>query len=224
MDILDALKKRKSIRAFKPDPVPKEILREILEIAACAPSAMNTQPWEFLVLAGELLEKIGRANAEALKAGTFPSPEHQVVGWSNDSIFRTRQIDLAKKLFKIMDIKREDKEKRHLWMERGFRHFDAPVSIVLLTDSSLAESSPLLDLGGVMQSICLAALSFGLGTCIEDQSVLYPQNLRENCNIGDDKKIIIGIAIGYPDLEFPANAVESGRENIDDITSWVGFD
>ena len=109
-------------------------------------------------------------------------------------------------------------------MERGFRHFDAPVSIIILTDRSLAESAPLLDLGGVMQSICLAAWGHGLGTCIEDQSVMYPEVLRKAANIPDTKRIIIGIALGYLDWDFPANRVESTRVPVDSITTWCGFD
>ena len=223
MDVLEALKTRKSIRAFKPDPIPKEILKDILEIASRAPSAMNTQPWEFVVIAGEILEKLGKENAALLKSGTPPNPEHLVVGWSMDSIYRQRQVELAKQLFQLMDIPREDKEKRAWWMERGFRHFDAPASIIILTDRSLAESTPLLDIGAVMQSICLAALGYGIGTCIEDQSVMYPQVLRKVAGIPESKRIMIGIALGYPDWDFPANKVQSTREPVDSITTWIGF-
>ncbi len=75
-----------------------------------------------------------------------------------------------------------------------------------------------------MQNICLAALDFGLGTCTEDQSVLCPGGLREYCDIPDGKKIIIGIAIGYPDLNFPANKLESKRESLESSTRWLGFE
>ncbi|MDY6935264.1 MAG: nitroreductase [Spirochaetota bacterium] len=224
MDLIEALQTRKSIRAFKPDPVPQKVIKEILGIACRAPSAMNIQPWEFLVLTGNILEEIGKENVKLLNSGTPPSPEHLVVGWTNESVYRLRQVGLAKQLFRLMDIPREDKVKRAWWLERGFRHFDAPVSIVILTDRSLVESTPLLDLGAVMQNICLAAMGFNLGTCIEDQSVMYPQVLRKAAGIPDSKRIIIGIAIGYPDMDFPANRVESAREPVDNITTWCGYD
>jgi nitroreductase len=83
---------------------------------------------------------------------------------------------------------------------------------------------PLLDIGAVMQSICLAALSRGLGTCIEDQGVMYPEVIREFAEIPASKRIIISIAIGYPDWSFPANRVESAREPIDSTTTWCGFE
>lgn len=83
--------------------------------------------------------------------------------------------------------------------ERGFRYFDAPAAIIILVDKSLTENGPLLDIGAVIQTICLAALNYGLGTCIEDQGVMYPEVLRELAGIPESKRIIISIAIGYPD-------------------------
>jgi len=224
MDVTEAVKKRKSIRGYKPDPVPKEILEQILDFASRTPSAMNTQPWEFTVLAGDVLENARRSNVELLNSGTPPNPEHVVVDWPRESIYRQRQVDLAKQLFKLMDIPREDKEKRAKWMERGFRYFDAPTVIILSVDRCLSESGPLIDIGAVMQTICLIALHFGLGTCIEDQGVTYPQVLRKYAHIPDSKRIIMAIAIGYPDWDFPANKVETEREPINNITAWLGFD
>ncbi len=224
MDIFEAINLRKSIRNFKPDPVSKEMITEILEAATRAPSAMNTQPWEFIVLTGNVLEDVRRVNVEMLNAGESPRPEHSIVGWPSDSVYRQRQVGLAKQLFQLMDIKREDKDKRAQWMERGFRYFDAPAAIILLTDRSLSEAGPLLDMGAVMQNICLAALSHGLGTCIEDQGVMYPDVLRKFVSIPESKKITIAIAIGYPNSDFPANKVETTREPVKNITTWCGFE
>ena len=96
--------------------------------------------------------------------------------------------------------------------------------IVIVVDRSIGDRFPLLDIGAVMQSICLAALSRGLGTCIEDQGVMYPQVLRELAGIPESKRIVIAIAIGYPDWDFPANSVETAREPLDGITTWRGFE
>jgi nitroreductase len=108
-------------------------------------------------------------------------------------------------------------------MERGFRFFDAPAAIILLTDTALTDAGPLMDMGAVMQTICLVALDYGLGTCIEDQGVMYPENIRSVIKVPDTKRIIISIAIGYPDRDFPANHVESPREDIKNLTTWWGF-
>jgi nitroreductase len=224
MDIIEAVRNRKSIRGYKPDPVPKETLEQILELASQAPSAMNTQPWEFIVLTGEVLDKVRQGNVEMLRSETPPDPEHVVVSWPRESIYRQRQVDLAKQLFQLMDIPREDKEKRAKWLERGFRFFDAPAAIIIFTDRCLSESGPLLDIGAFIQTICLTALHFGLGTCIEDQGTMYPGVLRKYAHIPESKRIVAAIAVGYPDRDFPANEVETVREAIGNIATWLGFD
>jgi nitroreductase len=221
MDLIEAIQNRRSIRAFTDKPVPKEIIMEILSAACRAPSAMNTQPWEFVVITGEKLNTLRATIVEKLKAGTPIVPDHQVVGWPEKSVYKDRQITLAKQLFKAMEIAREDKEKRAWWLERGFRFFDAPAAIIIACDRALGDAAPLLDLGAAMQNICLAALDFGLGTCIEDQGVLYPVVLREHTGISPDKRLMIAIALGYPDEKFSANQVRSEREAVESLTTWV---
>jgi nitroreductase len=199
-------------------------LKEILEISCQAPSAVNSQPWEFFVVAGDVIENIKRGNIEKVRSGAMPNPEHALMGWPRDSVYRRRQVALAKQLFQLMGIGLEDTEKKQQWMERGLRFFDAPAGIVIVVDQSIVERGPLLDIGAVMQSICLAALSHGLGTCIEDQAAMYPQVMRRFAGIPESKRIVISIAIGYPDWDFPANKVQSARESIDTITTWCGFE
>jgi len=223
MDIVEAIKKRKSVRSFKSDRIPQTIIREILEIACRAPSAMNTQPWEFVVVEKDVLEAIGRAAVEKFRAGEEPRPEHSVVGWPKDSVYRRRQVELAKRLFGLLDIKREDVEKRRRWMESGLAFFNAPAAVVVCVDEALAEGTPVFDLGAVTQNICLAALHYGLGTCIQDQGVAYPEVLREHCRIPESKRIVIAVAMGYPDWDSPANKLETPREPVDAVTAWCGF-
>jgi len=185
---------------------------------------VNSQPWEFFVLAGDVLENVKRGNIEKARSGAAARPEHVVVGWPPDSVYRRRQVALAKQIFQLMEISKEDKEKKTQWMERGFRFFDAPAAIIIVIDRSISEKGPLLDIGSVMQSICLAALSHDLGTCIEDQGVMYPDVLRDLAGIPGSKQIIISIAIGYPDWDFPANQLKTAREPVDSITTWCGFE
>lgn len=224
MDILEAIYTRKSIRGFLPDPVSRETVEEILAAASRAPSAMNTQPWEFIALSGPALDEIRKENVRCLHEGVNLAPEHLVVSWPNQGTWRDRQVELAKSLFTLMGIERLDKEKRAWWLERGFRYFDAPVAIIVLTDKQLSDSGPLLDVGCMLQNLCLAAMAHGLGTCIEDQGVMYPQVLRKLAGVPDDKRIIMCVALGKPDPDFPANRVESKREPVNNVTSWIGFE
>ena len=224
MELVEAIRTRRSIRGFKPDPVNRETLEKILEIACRTPSPMNSQPWEFFVVAGQVLEALKKKNAECLRSGVPAEPEHPIVGWPRDSVYRLRQVALAKQLFQLMDIQREDKEKRAWWWERGFLYFDAPAVIILAVDRSLSETGPLFDIGAVMQTFCLAAMEFGLGTCIEDQGVQFPKVLREVVEIPDSKRIMMAIAVGYPDWDFPANRIRTNREPVEKITTWMGFE
>ncbi len=123
-----------------------------------------------------------------------------------------------------MDISREDKEKRDQWMRRGFRYFNAPAAIVIYVDRSLPYPRPLFDIGAVTQNICLAALHYGLGTCIANQGIAFPEVLHEFAGISESKRIMISIAIGYPNWDFPANRVVSTREPIENIITWCGMD
>ncbi len=221
MELMEAIQQRKSIRGFTSKPVPKDVIKEILSSACRAPSAMNTQPWEFVVVSGEKLNNLRAEIVEKLRSGAAMQPDHLVVGWPNESVYKQRQIALAKQLFKAMDIPREDKEKRVWWLERGFRFFDAPMAVIIVSDKALTEAGPLLDIGAAMQNICLAAQEFGLGTCIEDQGILYPELVRKHTGIPESKRLIIAIALGYPDPDFPANHIRSEREPAENLTTWV---
>lgn len=223
MEIIEAIKTRKSIRDFKDDLIPQTVIREILEVSCRAPSAMNSQPWEFTVITKETLDSIKRATIEKLKGGETPHAEHSFAGWPRESVYRQRQVELGREIFRVMEIKKEDSGKRSQWMERGFRYFNAPVAIIICVDRMLAEGTPIFDIGAVTQTICLTALHYGIGTCIANQGVMYPEILREFCNISEDKQIIIAIALGYPNWDFPANQLETGRESVDTLTAWYGF-
>jgi len=225
MDILQAILNRRSIRGFTNDPVSPQVVRDILEAALRAPSAMNCQPWELTVLTGEPLEAIKSAFQEKVRAGEEGRPDRSLEAyWPKDSIYRQRQVDLAKRLFSLLGIERGDKAARQSWLERGFRFFEAPVVIIVSLDSSLGQEGPLLDVGALLQTICLAALAYGLGTCIQNQGVTYPDILRRHAGIKEGKRIVTAISLGYPDWDDPVNTLAAPRESLESVTSWVGFD
>ena len=221
MDITEAISSRKSVRGYKSNPVPKETLKEILEIATRAPSGMNTQPWEITVIAGEVLEKIKQANVDKFNSGEAPTQPKVIRGPYTDR-YRERQVAIGVQLFQLMGIAREDREKRAEWMRRGFRFFDAPAAIILSTDESLGPAAQ-FDIGALAQTIALTALKYELGTCIQGQAIMYPDVIRKFTGIPESKNLIISIAIGYPDWDFPANKVYSEREPIENITTWCGI-
>ena len=221
MDILEAIKARKSIRSYKADAVPREILEKILIAAGRSPSGDNAQQWEITVASGEILENIKRVNLEKLAARVPMAPDIPNIKFEGE--YRRRQVEVAIQIFELMGIAREDKEKRAEWMTRGFCFFDAPAAFFIYTDNSVYNAYTTYNLGIITQTICLAALSYGLGTCIHNQGVSYPDVVRKFARIQDSKCIAPAISIGYPDWDFPANKLESKREPLEHFVEWRGF-
>jgi nitroreductase len=220
----EVVRGRRSIRGYKPKPVPKAVIREVIELAMRAPSSLNTQPWNFYVVAGEPLDRIRAGNTERNLAGVPHSREFRSHG-EYAGPHRERQIGIAKQLFAAMGIEREDKAARQDWVLRGFRQFDAPISVVVTYDRSIhgSDIGP-FDCGAVANALVNAAWSRGLGCVINSQGIMQSPVVREHAAIPEDQVIMICIAMGYPDDDFPANAVVSQRKTIDEAAVFVGFD
>ena len=214
---------RRSIRGYKPDPVPQALIKEVLTLAMRSPSSMNTQPWNFTVVTGEVLDLIRKGNTERNLAGIPHSREFRI-GSPFAGQHRDRQVGVAKQLFAAMDIAREDTEKRQDWVLRGFRQFDAPVCIIITYDAVLADSDDTaFDCGAVTTALVNAAWSKGLGAVINSQGIMQSPVVREHANISDDQVIMKAVALGWPDNSFPANAVVSERKSVDEAATFLGF-
>jgi nitroreductase len=220
MDVSEAIKLRKSIRAFKADPVPQAVLREILAGAIRAPSWANTQPWEFAITAGKPLEEIregflqrgaGSPTADVARPPEFP-PRYAE---------RIRALDKLGRLNTGAD-----------WEARrvqNFKHFGSPAVIYLLTAREFYYQSKglnvwaLYDCGSVVQNIMLMATERGRGTIAQAQAVVYPDILRKVLGTPESLIFLLGIAIGYPDWKSQINQISTEREDLEKIASWRGF-
>ena len=228
MDIVEAINKRKSIRAFKSEPVPKEILKQIMKLALRAPSYDNTQPWEFAIATGTKLEEIRQAFVERA-AAEEPHPDLPLIR-EFPQPYDTRRRVLGRKVFELKGIRREDKEKRMWWLLQGLRSFETPCVIYVYIDRSFYQQGdainiwPVFDCGLVAENIMLLATKYGLGAVAQIQAVLYPDVLRKVLGISDSKLIVLGIAVGYPDRDDPVNQLRSEREPLDNVSTWHGFD
>ncbi len=219
----DVILGRRSIRGYKPDPVPRALIEEVLKLAMRSPSSMNTQPWNFYVITGEPLNRIRAGNTERMTAGVPQSREFRI-GQPFEGQHRERQIGVAKQLFSAMGIARDDKEARQDWVLRGFRQFDAPVCVIVTYDRVLHGSDDAaFDCGAVATSLVNAAWSRGLGAVINSQGIMQSPVVREHAGIAEDQVILKSIALGWPDFDFPANAVVSERKAVDEATVFVGF-
>lgn len=224
MNFTEFAKSRKSARGFLDKPIPKDVVDEIIATAKWAPSSYNTQTWRIHAVTGEPLDRIRAGNTENTLAG---KPHVRDFPYKEDyqGINRQRQIDVAIQLFEVMGITREDKEKRTDWMLRGFRQFDAPVSLVLTYDKSLEPAAiTQFSLGSLAYGIVLAAWERGIGCVINGQGIMQSDVVHRYANIPDDEAIMICIAMGYPDKDFAANEVRSTRADNSEFVTYVGFD
>ena len=223
MDFETLVQTRRSVRGYKSDPVPRAVIEEIIAFAKGAPSSMNTQPWHIHVLTGAPLERVRQRNTETMLGGAKANREIHTHG-EYEGVHRQRQVAIAIKLFGAMGIERNDKAMRQDWVMRGFRQFDAPVSVVLTYDRVLDPGAVVhFDLGALSYGICLAAWDRGLGTVINGQGIMRSEIVREEAGIPDDEVIMTCIALGYPNDEFPANTVRADRESNANIARFVGF-
>ena len=214
---------RRSIRGYKPDPVPQELVEEIIALAMRAPSSMNTQPYHFYVISGAILDRIRQGNVERNLAG-IPDTREFRKGQPFDGVHRERQIGVAKQLFSAMGIARDDKERRQDWVLRGFRQFDAPICVIITYDRVLASADDtVFDCGAVATLLVNAAWSRGLGAVINSQGIMQSPVVREHARIPDDQVIMKSIALGWPDYDFPANAVVSERRSVKEAATFLGF-
>lgn len=224
MKLEKVMRERRSIRGFKDEPVSKILLEDIIALANRAPSSMNTQPWHLHVLTGKPLEAVRKGNTDRMLAGMTPVREIEDYA-AYEGEHRKRQIEIAVQLFEAMGIRREDAERRQDWVMRGFRQFDAPVSIVVCFDRSLVKNTIAhFDTGAMTYGLVLAAWSKGLGAVINGQGIMQSPVVRQAAMIPDDQVILTCVALGWPDEEFVANSVISRRRSLENVTCFLGFD
>jgi len=219
MEIFQAVTKRRSIRRFKPDPVPEPLLREILEAARWSPSWGNTQPWEIAVVTGAALDRFKKANRQHLLDGVIPGPDTPMPeAWPE--LLKQRYGDVGKQVLAALEIPRGDKEARLRYAGDMFALFNAPSLLLFCVDKAIPREYAMLDTGAIMQTVCLLAHALGLGSCILAASVRYPALIREIIPIAETKAVIIGVALGFPDGEAPVNQFTRERANLNAFTLW----
>ena len=218
MDLLEGMETRRSIRAFKPDAVPANILEKILHAAGKSPSYMNTQPWEVAVVSGSKANDLRRilynlAASDSPVKPDIPSP----VTWPASHEKRVREHGTRR--LAILGVERDDEDKRRDLRLQNFNFYGAPCAIFILVDASLSTWS-IFDAGMYAQSIALAAHSFGIGACLQASVTGYPDHIRKFLDIPDTKRLILGIAAGYPDINAKINTYRSARMEFAEYVRW----
>ena len=220
MSISEAIRKRKSIRAFKPAPVPRPVLTEMMETALRAPSWSNTQTWEVAVLGGAFFEQVKTMLSTKFLAGEKGRVDVPFPVWARK--FLDRRDENGTRLYNLLGIGLEEREKQRQWYAKMHRFYDAPNGIIVYTERGI-DPWALLNIGLLTQNIALAAVDHGLGTCIIAAGVSHADELRRMMNVPVAKQLVVALAIGYPDEEAIANTFISHREPLDSLVTFYGF-
>ena len=210
------LRARRSVRGYRPDPVPDAVLAEVFGLAAWAPSNCNVQPWAVHVLSGDRLRALGRDQIDAATTGA-PRPDVPM-DTAYRGIFRQRQIGSAVALYSAMGIARDDHAGRRAAFLRNLDAFGAPhcAFVFLPQGFGLREAS---DLGGYAQTLMLALASRGIGSCAQGAQSLYPDLVRAHLGLEAGPQLIMGISFGHEDPDHPANAARTDRAPLDEIVT-----
>ena len=218
----DALRARKSVRAFRSDPVPRELIEDILALAARAPSGTNIQPWAVHVVGGETRRELERevlAHRETNPPDTraeFPRAAKR------KEPYTSRMRKLGKEMYSLIGIPKGDEAASWAQWGRNYKFFDAPVGLIFTIDRDL-DCMSYVDLGIFLQSLMLAAKARGLDTCAQGAWNGYWSVTRRVLGVPDDRYIVCGVSLGYADDAAPVNRLVSERESVADFATFHGF-
>lgn len=220
MELTAAIRGRRSIRKYEPRDIPKDVITDILETARWSPSWGNTQPWSLYVLTGKTLRQFKEMNLLQSMAGAPVASDVPMLEKWPDAM-KARYGQLGKVVLSAQGIARDDKAGREKYYASMVSAFDAPCLILACISRDNLVEYQMLDIGLIAQSICLAAHDRGLGTCLLAAAARFPAEIRKIAAIPDDKKIIVGIAMGYPDPSFPLNQFERERATLGEFVFWM---
>ncbi|MEM7190054.1 MAG: nitroreductase [Pseudomonadota bacterium] len=223
MDVIEAIKTRKSIRRFTDQPVPRETIEEILRISQQSPSGTNTQPWLTHVCTGAVKDALSQEVLTMAGSGQGKSYE-EIDYYPNDwkPHHRDRRRGVGWGLYGLLGIQKGDREGSARQGARNFVFFDAPVGLFITTERYLLNGS-WADVGMYIQTIMLAARGFGLHTCPQAAWVPFEDAVYKHLEIPEDQVLVSGMSLGYADPDAIENTLVSDREAMEDVVTFKGF-
>jgi nitroreductase len=216
MDVVQAIRERRSIRAFKSDPIPREKVEEVLRMATQAPSAINLQPWEIAVVVGEERERLSRRLMKAYKEKQIACAPGNVKPLPSEVIARGAQAAEGMKPY----LSEMGTNLDRFVNEGSCNFYGAPVAIIFCIDNAFSQSN-YVDIGITLGYLILTAHSAGLWTCPIGLITAYGEEIKDELGIPDNKSVVIGVALGTPDWDVPINRFKSSRETLDTFTRWI---
>ena len=218
MNVTEAVLVRRTIRGFKPDPVPNELILEILEVARHAPSNSNTQPWHISIVAGEARDQLEREIFEEMNSGTAPYPTWPSGGVGLKGEYKQRQYDCAFSYYDTMDIAREDKTARQQLLMKNWEFFGAPHAAFLSMPETMHRANA-VDMGIFLQTFMLLLVERGLASCPQGALAAYPGPVKRIAKVPEGNAILCGLSFGYPDQSAKINEVKMKRQSVASISS-----
>ena len=220
MNVTDALKARISIRAFKPDPVPELLVREIIDVARYAPSGGNLQPWKVIAVAGAERDAVVALAKANLPGAEDDRPVYPANLWEP---YRTRRYKVGEDMYALLGIGRDNKPARLMHLAQNFEFFGAPVGLFFLIHRNMGHAQ-WAHLGMFMQSLALAAIERGVASCMQEAWARMRGPLHTHFALDENEMIYCGMALGYADMSKDVNTLRSDRAPVDEIAVFKGFD
>ena len=218
--IIDAIQSRHSIRAFRPDPISDETVRELLELASRAPSGTNTQPWNVHVIRGPVRDQLCDEIEAAFLSNADYSEEYAYAPAHWNEPYQSRRRANGWGLYGVLGIEKGDKDRMKAQHARNFRFFNAPVGMFITIERSL-ELGSWIDIGLFLQTLMLAARGFGLDTCAQQAFACYHEIIQKRLAISDAEMVVCGVALGVADMGEPENGFVSLREPVAAFARFV---
>lgn len=218
--VATVVRARRSVRAFKAEPLRRELVEEILEDAAAAPSGGNIQPWRVYVVSGAIKVELTDALVAMSRAGTAPAPAHFPDPLPDT--FRVRMMDFGARYYASVGVDRNDALARARQTERNYAFFGAPVGLIFSIDRRLRPHS-WIDLGLFAQNVMIAAKARGIDTCPQVAFAQFHDLLASHLDMGPDEVTAFGMSMGYGDPEVEVNRTRMPRERVQDFARLLGF-
>lgn len=220
MELKEAIQNRRTIRQFLPDAVPEETIKTLISDALWAPSWKNAQPWEMVVATGEILEQFKKENKAALLAGKTSMPDIPIPK-ELPRPFKERYAELNRQVYEALSIDANDTQAMIQYYAQMYALFDAPALMLIVLDKGLSVEYAMLDIGLFVQTLCLLAQDRALGTAILSAAIHCPQIVHRIFSISDAKRLVVGIALGWPDMKAPVNTFKRKRGTLEEFVRWI---
>jgi nitroreductase len=223
MHVAEAVRSRRSVRAFLDRPIPADILRHVIAEAARSPSGGNLQPWRLFVLAGEPLVEFKALMQKRLAANPEPvAAEYSIYPNALPEAYRAERDRLAKAMYELAGIGRDQKLQRLMLMQRNFSFFGAPAGLFCYVDRCMGPPQ-WSDLGMYLQTLMLLLRGHGIDSCAQEAWSLFHDSVGEFLGPPPEWMLFCGMAIGYADPASPMDSLRSERMPVDGFAKFMGL-